>query len=324
MRTLTLAIVFAASCAPTPVHGPKDSGAPPPSGGGGGGGTATGGSGGGSTGGAGGGGGGSAPADAAVARDMGSVERAIERPVDASSPAEAGPAGDLDRACTPKLTLKMGDTGPKGKIFLDAMGGTTQSVEQVVQEIGRSVCRVLYRRPEEVRPANELELQINDCQGVAGKWGDIGKIGIEICTPYLQGYKGDVAKEIKGILTHEMTHMYQHDDKPEGTWSGLANYYEAGADAVRIRYGYAPDGCRPSKSGNWADHNYCTGGWWWLWVDTKYPDYIYKLNLLLKGRDNHAFTPADATPIAGVSLDALWAEYKTAACCSGSNTTCCK
>jgi hypothetical protein len=234
----------------------------------------------------------------------------------------------LDRACTPKFTLKLEDTGPKGQIFLDAMGGSPAGVEKTVQQIGRDVCRVLYRNASEVRAANEIELQIRDYDGVAGKWGDIGKIGVEISTRHIQNVKNqgrDVAEEIKGILYHEMTHMYQHDDKPEGKWSGLANYYEAGAEAVRIRYGFAPAGCRPDdKGGNWYDKSYCGGGWWWLWVDTKYPDFIYKLNVQMTGGDGKAWTPDMATPIAGVSLDDLWKQYQAAACCKGTNTTCCK
>lgn len=242
--------------------------------------------------------------------------------------AAGGDTAALDKACTPKFTLKLEDTGPGGKLFLDAMGGSPAGVEKTVQQIGRDVCRVLYRNASEVRPANEIELQIHDYDGVAGKWGDIGKIGVEISTRHLQNVKSegrDVGVEIKGILYHEMTHMYQHDDKPEGKWSGLANYYEAGAEAVRIRYGFAPAGCRPDdKGGQWYDKNYCGGGWWWLWVDTKYPDFIYKLNLQMTGGDGKAWTPDMATPIAGVSLDDLWKQYQTAACCKGANTSCCK
>jgi hypothetical protein len=233
----------------------------------------------------------------------------------------------LDKACTPTLTLKLTDTGPKGQIFLDAMGGTAEAAKATILQISREVCRVLYRKASEVRGANALELDIHDYAGVAGKWGDLGDIGIEISTQHLQNVKNqgrDVGAEIKGILFHEITHMYQNDDKPEGTWSGLANYYEAGADAVRIRAGFVPSGCQPGKSGQWYDHNYCSGGWWWLWVDTKYPGFIYRLNLQMKGNDNKAWQPTTATSIAGVSLDALWTEYKTASCCSGANTTCCK
>jgi hypothetical protein len=259
------------------------------------------------------------PADAAVPPDL--------APPDAPLPTGDGGLAAFDRTCTPKFTLELLDMGPKGQLFLMAMGGTPQAVEQTVQQIGRDICRTLYRRAEEVRPANEIELTIEDVPGVAGKSGDIGKISVSISSRYLQDFKnggGDVAREIKGILYHEMTHMYQNDDKPEGTWSGLANYYEADADAVRIRFGYAPTNCRPNKSGQWQNLNYCGGGWWWLWVDTKYPDFLYKLNQQLKGRDGKAWTPADATSIAGVTLDDMWKEYQAAACCSGTTTTCCK
>jgi len=250
---------------------------------------------------------------------------------DAGGGGTGGSGGDttaLDRACTPKVTLKLEDMGPGGQLFLSAMGGSPAGVEKTVQQIGRDVCRVLYRQASEVRAANEIELQIHDYDGVAGKWGDIGKIGVEISTRHLQNVKSegrDVGTEIKGILYHEMTHMYQHDDKPEGKWSGLANYYEAGAEAVRIRYGLAPMGCLPNdKGGQWYDKNYCGGGWWWLWVDTKYPDFIYKLNVQMTGGDGKAWTPEMATAIAGVSLDDLWKQYQVAACCKGTNTTCCK
>jgi hypothetical protein len=292
------------------------------------------------------------PADAAFApsRDASTLDGpstpatdALLAPVDAATPAAdtklavdtGGTSVDpgygdliaLDKACTPTLTLKLTDTGPKGQIFLDAMGGTADAAKATILQISREVCRVLYRKASEVRGANALELDIHDYDGVAGKWGDLGDIGIEISTQHLQNVKNqgrDVGVEIKGILFHEITHMYQNDDKPEGTWSGLANYYEAGADAVRIRAGFVPSGCQPGKSGQWYDHNYCSGGWWWLWVDTKYPGFMYRLNLQMKGNDSKAWQPATATSIAGVSLDALWTEYKTASCCSGTNTPCCK
>jgi len=282
--------------------------------------TATGGTSGGDTGGASGGdtGGASGQPDAGPKPDVGA----------GTGGSGGGDTAALDKACTPKFTLKLEDMGPGGQLFLSAMGGSPAGVEKTVQQIGRDVCRVLYRQASEVRAANEIELQIHDYDGVAGKWGDIGKIGVEISTRHIQNVRNegrDVGTEIKGILYHEMTHMYQHDDKPEGKWSGLANYYEAGAEAVRIRYGLAPAGCLPNdKGGQWYEKNYCGGGWWWLWVDTKYPDFIYKLNVQMTGGDGKAWTPDMATAIAGVSLDDLWKQYQVATCCKGSNTTCCK
>ena len=157
----------------------------------------------------------------------------------------------LDKACTPKFTLKLDGHGSRGQLFTEAVGG---NAEAFVQQIGREVCRVLYRKATEVRAANTIELNIRDYDGVAAKWGDIGDIGVEISTRHLQNVKNegrDVRAEIAGILQHEMTHMYQNDDKPEGTFSGLANMYEGIGDAVRIRNGFAPAGARPTRSGRW-------------------------------------------------------------------------
>jgi hypothetical protein len=301
-------------------------------------GTAQGGSGAGSGGSAGSGNGGSfgngGASSGGGGSDAGSTPDASEAsdaPAAADGPSGGPPYGDLavlDKACTPIFTLKLTDKGAKGQIFVDAMGGSIMAVEDTVQKISREVCRVLYRNGAEVRPANRLQLEILDNDGVAAKFGDIGDIGIEISTQHLQNVKNenrDVGAEIKGILYHEITHMYQNDDKPEGTWSGLANYYEAGADAVRIRSGFAPSGCKPGdKTGQWYDKSYCEGGWWWLFVDTRHPGFLYRLNLQMAGRNGKAWKPADATAIAGESLDAMWTAYKSAACCSGDNTSCCK
>jgi hypothetical protein len=220
--------------------------------------------------------------------------------------------------------LSQTDNGPKGQLFTDAVKG---NAEAFVQDIGRKVCRVLYRKASEVRAANAIELEIKDTDGVAAKWGDVGDIGVEISTRHLQNVKNegrDVAAEIAGILHHEMTHMYQNDDKPEATFAGIANMYESIADAVRIRNGFAPDGCAPTdKSGTWSSHSYCSGGWFWLWADTVYPGFLYQLNAQMQGKDGKPWAPAQATPITGKSIDALWTEYQGAACCSGATRTCC-
>ena len=210
-------------------------------------------------------------------------------------------------------------------LFTEAVGG---NAEAFVQQVGREVCRVLYRKAEEVRAANHIELNIRDYDGVAAKWGDVGDIGVEISTRHLQNVKNegrDVRMEIAGILHHEMTHMYQNDDKPEGTFSGLANMYEGIADAVRIRNGFPPAGASPSdKQGRWQDKAYASQAFFWLFVDTAHPDFLYKLNAGMRGKDSVAWTPAEIEKITGKTADALWMEYQGAACCRGANRTCCK
>ena len=125
----------------------------------------------------------------------------------------------LDAKCTPEFTLDLSDKGPNGQLFMDAV---KNDAEGFVQDIGRTVCRILYRKPEEVRDANHITLHIADVDGVAAKWGDVGDIDVEISTGYLATVGKDrIADEVRGILLHEMTHMYQNDDKPEATSSYL-------------------------------------------------------------------------------------------------------
>jgi hypothetical protein len=231
----------------------------------------------------------------------------------------------LDRVCTPRFTLKMLDTGPRAALFTEAAGNQT---EALVQQIGREVCRVLYRRPEEVRGASHIELQIKDYKGVAAKWGDLGDIGVQISTQHLEKVKQagrDVRAEIAGILHHEMTHMYQNDDKPEVTFGGMARMYEGIADAVRIRNGFTPLNAAPtSKSGSWQDKAYTGQAFFWLYVDHAHPGFLYRLNASMKGRDGVPWTPAEIQKITGKSADQLWTEYKAAACCQGPIQTCCR
>jgi hypothetical protein len=213
----------------------------------------------------------------------------------------------LDRACTPRFTLKLQDTGPKAAFFTEAMGAVNET-EALVQQIGREVCRVLYRKPEEVRAANQIELRIRDYKGVAAKWGDVGDIGVQISTQHLERVKlqgHNVRQEIVGILHHEMTHMYQNDDKPEAAFPGISRMYEGIADAVRIRNGFLPSNATPSnKSGHWQDKTYTAQAFFWLFVDTAHPGFLQKLT--------------------GKSADKLWAEYQAAACCQGADRTCCR
>jgi hypothetical protein len=241
---------------------------------------------------------------------------------------EAGTdAGDplLDAKCTPTFTLQLEDTGPKGQIFTDAI----LEPEAFVQDVGRTVCRILYRKPEEVRDANHLTLIIRDDPDYPGwKSGDVGDITVMISTGHLadvQAKGGDVTQEIRGILLHEMTHMYQNDDKAlgEGTYAQLGNVIEGIADFVRIRAGYPPAGAVPSKSGAWDDAGYWKPAFFLLWIDHQYADFLYRLNLSMTAGDGVAWTPDSITDLTGKSVSDLWTGYQGAACCAGKTQTCC-
>ena len=233
---------------------------------------------------------------------------------------------ELDAKCTPTFTLQLEDVGPKGQLFTNAV----PDPEAFVQETGREVCRILYRNADEVRDVNHITLIIRDDPDYPGwKSGSAGDITVMISTYHLAALDakgGDVLKEIKGVLLHEMTHMYQHDDAAAGeaTYPNLGNVIEGVADFVRIRAKYPPVGAKPSKTGVWDDAGYWKPAFFLLWVDGKHQDFVYRLNLSMKGGDGVAWAPAAFEKITSATVDELWAEYLGAACCSGSTQTCCK
>jgi hypothetical protein len=236
----------------------------------------------------------------------------------------ANPA--LDQACTPVVVLQVEDKGPGGLLFTNNVANP----EAFVQETGRRVCRILYRKPEEVRAANKITLILRNDPSVAGwKSGDVGDITVMISTDHLTKVDGrgeDVKTEVEGVLVHEMTHMYQHDDKApgEGTYPNLGNVIEGIADAVRIRAKLPPKGSKPAKTGAWDDEGYWKPAYFLLWVDGRHPDFLRDLNLSMLPNDGKAWTPARFETITGESVDTLWSAYAGATCCANNDRSCCE
>ncbi len=243
-------------------------------------------------------------ADAATAE---SVDASTPDTPDAAAPDAGNPA--LDAQCTPGFDLEVTDDDPaRRQIFFDAVG---EDPAPYVQDIGRRVCRILYREADEVRDATHLTLIIEyDPDGVAWKAGNGANIQVGISTAHLQNIHnagGDVAREITGILFHEMTHMYQHDDSDGGGVDlGLI---EGIADFVRISAGYPPPGAQPNPNGNWND-GYRTTAFFLLWLDDTYPDFVYRLNLTMHSDDGQTWSPASFEDLTGKTVDALWQDYR--------------
>jgi hypothetical protein len=249
-------------------------------------------------------------------------------------PGEGG--SDLNAGCTPQFELRLEDTGANGQLFVTAAGSDPQAF---VVAIGRHVCRVLYRNTSELLPITKLTLIIRDDPGVAWKSGNGNEITVMISSRHLRnihnsGGDAAVAAEIKGVLYHEMTHMYQYDDRfnprpaqsGEGAYSRLGNVIEGVADFVRFRVGFMPRGRTPSKSGRWDDEGYTKPAFFLLWADTKYPGFVYRMNLTMAAGDGRSWEPSWAFPqIADGKTEAqLWSEFQAASCCSGNTQTCCK
>ncbi|KAF7127278.1 hypothetical protein RHSIM_Rhsim11G0157100 [Rhododendron simsii] len=75
---------------------------------------------------------------------------------------------------------------------------------------------------------------------------------IHVNANYIQGFSGDVKKEITGILYHKVVYSWQwngNGQAPEGLINGIADF-------VRLKAGYASDYWRQPGSGNKWDDGY--------------------------------------------------------------------
>lgn len=231
----------------------------------------------------------------------------------------------LDTVCTPNVVIQREGAGPNGAIFTDAI----QDPVALVQETGYRVCRTLYHNASEVRAVKKITLILRDDPTVAANTtADSNDTIIVMSTAYLAKFKtagGNVSREIEGILNHEMTHVYQNDDKApgEGMYARLSNVTEGIADFVRIRNGFTPQGSEPSKSGTWDDEGYWKPAWFLLYIDNKYPGFIYRLNQSMIAGDGKSWTPQSFQDITGKTVEQLWDEYVASPNCTYSDKSAC-
>jgi len=205
--------------------------------------------------------------------------------------------------CNPPFTFHNED--PSGaSVFTDEVA----DVAAWYRGIARTVCAHLYKTAAEARPADSVDLFLRNCPGVAAKWGD-RDINVEICTPHLRNVKNggrSVRNEVTGIMTHESTHGFQWDDKPESNPPGWL--IEGIADAVRMK----ADLISPAhlRRGGSYTNGYKTAAFFLLWIERQFPEFLYKLNQSLRVGDGTAWSPETFRTLTGKSIDALWEEYQ--------------
>lgn len=116
--------------------------------------------------------------------------------------------------------------------------------------------------------------------------------------------------DVRGILTHEVTHGYQFGPKNCGPYQGGTDFYgfiEGLADYVRIQSGLH-DAPRV-HGGNWND-GYTTTGHFIKWlVDGKDPDFARKLNATARDYATWSWESA-CKAILGQGVQTLWNQYQ--------------
>jgi hypothetical protein len=210
----------------------------------------------------------------------------------------------FDRVCNPPFMFRNEDPSG-GRVFTDVV----QDVPAWFRAIARDVCSRLYKTPAEARTVVSVEFFLRNCGGVAGKWGD-REIGIEVCTPHLRNVNNagqSVKDEVSGIMEHEVTHGYQHDDKPDSNPD--IGIIEGVADAVRLSAGLISPG-ELRAGGSW-NSGYKTTAFFLVWLDTQYADFFYRFNLSFRP-DGKAWSSAEFQRITGKPVANLWADFQRA------------
>lgn len=231
--------------------------------------------------------------------------------------------------------------------------GDKEEIAATVHEIALSVCKTLYRQPSEVQINQNQPLTLSFQPNRFApawfiNWGDEYRIVISTLAHHVPMYIANgEARELKGILAHELTHLYQYSDKDGDTYAHenlqgddklidiaqRSRMKEGIADFVRTQSGWVRDFSQadPKKDlGTWGSPSvgsdaitkqpkvYFNGptyqglGWFFTWLEHKLPGIAYRLNQSMDSHDQKAwnFERFNDPSLTGRSVESLWDEYR--------------
>ena len=207
--------------------------------------------------------------------------------------------------CNPQVTFDNDEASGDGAMFDEVIDDPIATMK----DIACQVCTILYRDPDEVKrnPAS-IRLHIHDFDGVANAGGGT----INFSTRHIANYDEpeDALFEFLGVLIHETTHLYQHDD-------GGGALVEGMADFVRIRAGHHRMN-RRNVGGAWTDA-YTTSGFFFSWLagpgglqedgrEPADPDIGWAMNQRMDGN----WSEAVFMDRLDEDVDTLWDQYQEA------------
>ncbi|GLJ24740.1 hypothetical protein SUGI_0472970 [Cryptomeria japonica] len=144
----------------------------------------------------------------------------------------------------------------------------------------------------------KVTLIVESMDGIAYASGD----EIHLSAEYVGNYSGDVKTEIRGVLYHEMTHVWQWD----GNGNAPGGFIEGFADYVRLTAGLAPSHWIKPGSGDRWDHGYDVTAYFLQYCESIRAGFVACMNAKLKGGWDIRFF----NDLTGKSVDQLWKDYK--------------
>ncbi|CDP10877.1 unnamed protein product [Coffea canephora] len=174
-----------------------------------------------------------------------------------------------------------------------------QYSKQTLDSAANFIWRIFQENaPADRKNVQKVDMFVDDMDGVAYTSND----QIHVSARYIQGYSGDVRREITGALYHEMTHVWQwkgNGQAPEGLIEGIADY-------VRLQAGYAPSHwVKPGQGDQW-DQGYDVTARFLDYCNSLKNGFVAQLNKKMgNGYSNNYFVE-----LLGKSVDQLWNDYK--------------
>ncbi|KAI5016690.1 uncharacterized protein LOC123432463 [Hordeum vulgare subsp. vulgare] len=125
---------------------------------------------------------------------------------------------------------------------------------------------------------------------------------IQLRAQYVAGFDGDVKQEVKGVLYHEATHVWQwidHYGEKPGLFEGIADY-------VRLKADLAPGHWVKDGGGDRWDQGYDVTARFLDYCDSLKPGFVAEMN----GKLKDGYSDDYFVQILGKSVDELWSDYK--------------
>jgi hypothetical protein len=205
-------------------------------------------------------------------------------------------ATELDKACTPAVEFHADEA--QGAGILTRQFSDTNAM---MKDAAHKVCTLLYRQVAEVPRITKISLTIKDMDGVAYTAGSDVSFSGNYIQIFAQSHsEAEVKSELMGAIIHEFTHIYQKSaGSPSWEIEGMADF-------VRHQAGYVSNSKR-YKGGSYTD-SYNTTAFFFVYLNGKYKDFAYRLNLAAS-----AWPAGDMAfvELTGKTVDVLWAEYQS-------------
>jgi hypothetical protein len=222
----------------------------------------------------------------------------------------------------PKMKFEIEEKGALGR---DLYRKLVPDSEKLLAELTKQVVEAIYFEDSESIPQpSEIKLVLYYGEkAVAATSSHDGKSLIRYSTDWIEKFyaganqnEEKVLNETKGVLAHELVHVFQLQPQGIGTYGGGGEYWlliEGLADAVRVATGYFKPEDRP-RGGEFVK-GYRYTGFFLNWLrETKDKDFLRKLNLSTQTINPWSFDAAFKQILADdkVTVQNLWDEYMTA------------